>query len=498
MKQIQPEETLDPADWEPLRRTAHAVVDDAVTYLAEIRDRPVWSDMPQTVRQGFCQPVPQTGAPLETVYDELKSSLLPYPMGNIHPRFWMWYMGASNFTGALGDFLAAIVGSNLGGGNHAAALIDWQVTDWLRQMVGFPAGASGTLTSGGSVANLIGLTVARNEAIGQDRIRESGLQGARLAFYSSDQAHGCHLTAMEMRGLGRSALRRLPSRGDFTLDLQALEEAIARDRAEGIQPVAIIANAGTINTGAIDDLPGIADIAAQEELWFHIDGCIGALAAIAPRNGGKLAGLDRADSVALDPHKWLHAPFEVGCCLVRDAARHLGTFTLSQAYLEQETRGVAAAEWLHDYGFQTSRGFRALKVWMSLKEHGVAKFGRLIDQNIAQAAHLAELIRTEPDMELLAEPVLNIVCFRLRPAGLTEDECEALNREIMLRLQETGTAALSDTKVQSKYALRCAIANHRTRTSDLHLLIAAIRDRLRELQGGTGQSFGEPSPENGT
>ncbi|PHP64903.1 amino acid decarboxylase [Zhengella mangrovi] len=486
------EETLDPRNWDDVRQTAHAMVDDAIAYLADIRDKPVWQDMPEDVRKCFRGPVPQTGQVLEAVYEDLKTGLMPYPMGNIHPRFWMWYMGASNFTGALGDFLAAIVGSNLGGGNHAAALIDRQVVDWLKEMMGFPLEASGTLTSGGSAANLIALTVARNEALGQADIREHGLGGERLVFYGSDQLHGCHLTAMEMLGLGRSALRRLPSRNDYTLDLASLEEAIARDRAEGARPAGIIANAGTINTGAIDDLPGIAEIARREGLWFHVDGCIGALAAIAPKNGARLDGLERADSVALDPHKWLHAPFEVGCCMVRNEAQHRGTFALGQAYLEREPRGIAAADWLHDFTFQTSRGFRALKVWMSLKEHGVAKFGRLIDQNIAQAAYLAELIRAEPDMELLAEPVLDIVCFRLRPAGMAEEECETLNREIMLRLQETGVAALSDTRVQTRYALRCAIANHRTQTSDLHVLIAAIRTHLQELCGGNGHNVGEP------
>nr|WP_253762242.1 pyridoxal-dependent decarboxylase [Ruegeria sp. HKCCD4332] len=427
--------------------------------------------MPEQVQCFYESPLPESGTPLEEVLDQIKENLMPYPMGNIHPRFWMWYMGSSNFTGALGDFLAAILGSNLGGGNHAAAQMDRQVVDWLKEIAGFPSTASGTLTSGGSVANLIALTVARNEALGQESIREGGLSGARLAFYGSDQVHGCHLTAMELLGLGRRALRRIPSTPDYRLDVDQLQTKIATDRSEGVQPVAIIANAGTINTGAIDDLPALADLAAQENLWFHIDGCIGALAAMAPKHGHLLAGMERADSVALDPHKWLHAPFEVGCCLVKEREQHLDTFALSQAYLESETRGVAAADWLHDFGIQTSRGFRALKVWMSLKEHGAAKFARLIDQNIDQAHYLADLIRARTDMELLAEPVLDIVCFRLCPKGLSDTDCEFLNREVMLRLQETGIAALSDTRVSGTYALRCAIANHRSTQSDFDILI---------------------------
>lgn len=478
---MEQEETLDPADWEAMRITAHRMVDDAITRLSDVRDAPVWQDMPEQVRATYKETVPQSGQPLDDVFDEIKTNLLPYPMGNIHPRFWMWYMGSSNFTGAMGDFLAAILGSNLGGGNHAAALMDRQVVDWLKSMTGFPAQASGTLTSGGSVANLIGLTVARNEALGQQNVRQNGLGNAKLAFYASDQVHGCHMTAMEVLGLGRTSLRRLPSKADYTLEITKLREQIAVDRASGVKPVAIIATAGTINTGAIDDLPALADLAQEEGLWLHVDGCIGALAAIAPKNGGKLAGLDRADSIALDPHKWLHAPFEVGCCLIKNQKQHTDTFALSQAYLEKEQRGIAAADWLHDFGIQTSRGFRALKVWMSLKEHGVEKFGRLIDQNINQAEFLADRIRASQNMELLAEPVLDIVCFRICPPSLTEADIEDLNREIMLRLQEDGIAALSDTRVGSTYALRCAISNHRTRFSDIDILIDEISRLYSEL-----------------
>jgi glutamate/tyrosine decarboxylase-like PLP-dependent enzyme len=478
---MEQEETLDPADWEAMRITAHRMVDDAITRLSDVRDAPVWQDMPEQVRATYKETVPQSGQPLDDVFDEIKTNLLPYPMGNIHPRFWMWYMGSSNFTGAMGDFLAAVLGSNLGGGNHAAALMDRQVVDWLKSMTGFPAQASGTLTSGGSVANLIGLTVARNEALGQQNVRQNGLGNAKLAFYASDQVHGCHMTAMEVLGLGRTSLRRLPSKADYTLEIAKLREQIAVDRTSGVKPVAIIATAGTINTGAIDDLPALADLAQEEGLWLHVDGCIGALAAIAPQNGGKLAGLDRADSIALDPHKWLHAPFEVGCCLIKNQKQHTDTFALSQAYLEKEPRGIAAADWLHDFGIQTSRGFRALKVWMSLKEHGVEKFGRLIDQNINQAEFLADRIRSSQNMELLAEPVLDIVCFRICPPSLSEADIEDLNREIMIRLQEDGLAALSDTRVGSTYALRCAISNHRTRFSDIDILIDEISRLYSEL-----------------
>ena len=470
-----PEETLDPEDWTEAQEVAHRAVDDAIAYLRDIRDRPVWREMPREVRRTFETVLPHSPTPLSEVYHEVAETLMPYPMGNIHPYFWAWYMGSSNFTGALGDFLAAVQGSNLGGGNHAAARIDEQVVDWCKEMIGFPASASGTLVSGGSMANMIALIVARNVKAGID-VREHGVAAIErpLRFYASDQIHSCHRRAIEAMGLGNAALHRIPTGSDLRVDLDALGRAIVRDRAAGLQPACVIGNAGTVNTGAIDNLEALADFATEENLWFHVDGCIGALIAIAPDNAHRVRGLERADSVALDPHKWLHAPFEVGCVLVRDAAAHLASFSVAQEYLEKTKRGIASAEWLYEYGLQTSRGFRALKVWMALKEHGVEKFGRLIDQNIAQGHYLDRLIALEPFLEIVAPATINIVCFRYHPPGLDELALKRLNVEIMIRLQEDGIAAISDTTVRGQHCLRVAINNHRTRRSDLDLLVREI------------------------
>ncbi|MBB3238208.1 pyridoxal phosphate-dependent decarboxylase family protein [Phyllobacterium endophyticum] len=469
---VKAEETLDPDDWSGIQTLSHQVIDDAVGYLRNVRERPVWQDMPDQVRAVFDAPLPKTPAPIADVYREVSATVMSYPMGNIHPRFWSWYMGSSNFTGALGDFLAAIQGSNLGGGNHAAALMDQQVVNWCKEMLGFPASASGTLVSGGSMANIIGLTVARNVKAGID-VREHGVAAIKkpLRFYGSDQLHSCHRKAMEALGLGNLALRRIATDADLRIDLAALRAAIAEDRAAGFQPACVIGTAGTVNTGAVDDLQGLAALAAEEGLWFHVDGCIGALIAIAPENAWRVAGIEYADSVALDPHKWLHAPFEVGCALVRDASAHRNTFAVTPEYLEMTSRGLASANWLHEYGLQTSRGFRALKVWMSLKEHGVLKFGRLIDKNIGQGHFLNDLIEAEPLLELVATTSINIVCYRYRPDGFSGERLKALNTEIMLRLQEEGTASISDTTVRGEHCLRVAVNNHRTRQEDLDLLV---------------------------
>lgn len=478
-------DTLDPAEWASVAALAHCAVEDAVGHVAGVRERPAWQKMPASVRDALSAPLPRGATPLDEVYGMVREQVMPYAMGNTHPRFWSWFMGAGSFTGALADFLASIQGSNVGGGDHAAALVDQQVVHWLAEMVGLPPSASGTLTNGGSMANLLGLTVARNAAAPID-LREEGLAALEkpLRFYASDQVHSCHRKAVETLGLGNRALRRIPTDASCRLDLDALRAAIAEDRANGFQPACIIGTAGTVNSGTVEDLDGLADLAAAESLWLHVDGCIGALMAIAPRNAWRIKGIERADSVALDPHKWLHAPFEVGCVLFRDAAKHRGTFAVSPEYLQGTTRGLAAAPWLHELGLQTSRGFGALKVWMTLMEHGTEKFGRLIDRNIAQAKYLGERVEAEPKLRLLMPTEINIACFRYDPGGLDEEALRALNIEIMLRLQEEGTAVLSDTTIHGKHCLRVAICNHRTRDDDLDLLVREVVKIGDEIAAG--------------
>ena len=481
------EETLDPANWDSARALAHRMVDDAIDRLGSVRERPLWQPIPDSVRSSFTGPLPQDPQSLDAVYAEITTRMMPHSMGALHPRFWMWYMGAGNFTGALGDFLAAIDGSNLGGGSSAAGLMDQQVTDWIRQMMGFPEGASGTLVTGGSMANIIGLMAARNAMAGVD-LNQTGVASMpqALRFYASDQVHSCHFKAMNVLGLGRSSLRRVASDDAFRLDIDQLSAMIQADRAAGHRPACVIATAGTTNTGSIDPLTALADLCHKEGLWLHVDGCIGALVALAPENHQLVAGIERADSLALDLHKGLHAQFDVGCALVRDRKQHRLTFAESAEYLQKMSRGIAAAEFLHDYNLETSRGFRALKVWMMLKEYGVAKFGRLIDQGIAQAQYLTGVITAAPKLEVMAPTVLDIVCFRFNPGGLDEAGLHDLNTEIMLRLQENGIAALSDTTIHGRHCLRAAICNHRTKRRDLDLLVSEMVRIGAEVQVMSG------------
>ena len=464
--------SLDPEDWSETETVALTLVHEAIRHLSNRRDAPVWQKMPDAVRARFQGPAPRMPSPLEDVAGDVLDGILPYGMGNTHPRFWGWYMGSGNFTGALADFLAAVDCSNLVGGDTAAAMVDRQVVGWMRDMLGFPDTATGTLTSGGSMANTIALTVARNTMAGVD-VRAEGIAAMpqKLTFYVSDQAHSCHAKSLGAIGLGTKALRLIPSDEELRLDPIKLREAIAEDRRNGIKPACVIATAGTTNSGALDDLVTIGEICRQEGLWFHVDGCIGAFLRLSAAHRGKVAGIEQADSVALDPHKWLHAPFEAGCVVVRNATAHFDAFQSHGAYLEGQSRALLNAPFLSDHGFELTRGFKALKIWMSIREKGLDFFGRLIDQNIAQARHLATRIDEHPRLELVAPLSMNIVCFRYLPRST---QAEDVNREIMLRLQESGMAVISDTTIRGRYCLRAALTNHRTRTEDIEQLVEDV------------------------
>ncbi len=463
--------TLDPQDWDDVRALGHRMLDDMIDYVANIRKRPVWQPIPDEVRGQFRAELPVQPSELSKVYREFTDFVVPYATGNVHPGFMGWVHGGGNVVGMLAEMLAAGLNANLGGRDHIPIEVERQIVEWAREMFGFPAGASGIFVTGTSMANLMAVLVARTAALGQ-RARQCGIgnEGALLTAYTSKAAHGCISKAMEIAGLGRDALRCIDVDRSHRIDVAALRRQIAIDREFGLKPFLVVGSAGTVDIGAIDDLQALCALCRDEGLWFHVDGAYGALGILSPALAPRLAGIENADSIALDFHKWGQVPYDAGFLMVRDGERHREAFAAPAAYLRRETRGLAAgSRWPCDLGPDLSRGFRALKTWFTLKTYGTEKLGAVITRTCALAAYLEARILAEPRLELLAPVQLNIVCFRYRAA-----DADKVNGDIVIDVQESGVAAPSTTMIDGQLAIRAAIVNHRTDTSDLDALVAAV------------------------
>ena len=447
------------------------MLDDILDYIENIRERPVWQPIPESVRGRFRAGIPAEPTDLAAVHDEFMRHILPYATGNTHPGFMGWVHGGGNLPGMLAEMLAAGLNANLGGRDHMPIEVERQIMHWLRQLFEFPDSASGLFVTGTSMANLLGVLIARTHALGVD-VRRTGVasSGKRLVAYTSAAAHGCIAQAMDLSGLGIAALRLLPTDDRHQIEIAALTEAIARDRKAGLTPFLVVGTAGTVDTGAIDDLAALAGIARKEKLWFHVDGAIGALAIMAPDIAPRLTGIQLADSIALDFHKWGQVPYDAGFILARDGALHRDTFASPAAYLRRETRGLAAgALWPCDFGPDLSRGFRALKTWFTLKVYGTDTLGAMISRTCELARYLEIKVATSRELELLAPVSLNIVCFRHRG-----DDPDRLNAKIVADLHESGIAAPSTTIIGDRLAIRAAIVNHRTEPRDIDALLRAV------------------------
>jgi aromatic-L-amino-acid decarboxylase len=479
---VKGDDTLDPADWEGLRATFHDAVDLAIDHLRDIRRKPVWIPTPERVKQQLAAPLPRKAEPLDVLLALFERDMLPYGTGNIHPRFFGWVHGSGNLAGALGEMLAAFMNCNVGGRDHVAVHVERQIIQWCREIFGFPATSSGILTSGTSMGTLIALTAARNARAGAD-VRQEGLAAApkRLVGYASSEAHGSVAKAFELLGLGREALRAVPADAEFRLPLDRLRATIAADRAAGLEPMVIVASAGTVNAGAIDDIAALTALAREEELWLHVDAAFGGLAVLTPEFRPALAAVAQADSVAFDFHKWLHVPYDAGCVLVKDEAAHRAAFSSRREYLAPAGRALAGGDpWFCEYGPELSRGFRALKVWFTIKAYGIDRLSEAIARNCRQASLLGRAVAASGDLELLAPVSLNIVCFRFLAPGLAEAELDRLNEAIVAELQLQGIAAPSTTRICGRLAIRVALTNHRTTTEDLAILVDAVRRLGRE------------------
>jgi aromatic-L-amino-acid decarboxylase len=466
-------QTLDPKNWDDIRALGHRMLDDMIDYAANIRDRPVWSPIPDAVRARFQAELPRQPSDLGEVYREFTDFIVPYATGNVHPGFMGWVHGGGTAVGMLAEMLAAGLNANLGGRDHIPIEVERQIVEWTRQMFGFPSGASGIFVTGTSMANLMAVLVARTAALGQS-VRQRGLgdDGALLTAYTSTAAHGCITKAMDIAGFGSDALRCIAVDRSHRIDVAALRVRIALDRSAGLRPFLVVGSAGTVDIGAIDDLRALSSLCREEGLWFHVDGAYGALGILSPALAPRLAGLENADSIALDFHKWGQVPYDAGFLMVRDGDRHRRAFSAPAAYLRRETRGLAAgSSWPCDLGPDLSRGFRALKTWFTLKTYGTEKLGAVITRTCALAGYLEARILAEPRLELMAPVQLNIVCFRYRAA-----DANKVNGDIVIDIQESGIAAPSTTLLDGQLAIRAAIVNHRTDVSDVDALISAVLD----------------------
>lgn len=469
-------DTLDPENWDDFRASAHALLDACIDRLADARAHP-WQPLPEEIRQGYALSGEARGE--AATARRLIDDMLPYGTGNTHPRFWGWVHGTGLASGILSEMAAATINANCGGRDHGMIHVEHAVIDWARGVMGFPETASGVLVTGTSQATVIALATARQRALGP-QVRQKGLSG-RLTAYAGAGVHNATRKAIELLGIGADNLRRIPE-DDSGMSLDALRAAIAEDRAAGATPFAIVGTAGSVDFGRFDDLNGLADVARDEALWLHIDGAFGAWARLAEAPWrGLTDGIERADSLACDFHKWMYVPYDCGLCLIRDGAEHYAAFAARPAYLASHGEGLSGGDpWFCDFGTDLSRGARALKVWTAVESYGAAGFGAAITGNCRAAARMGAAVTGAPAMALMA-PVISNLCVFTADASLPAEAQSTLNKAIASALQLDGTAVFSTTEAGGITCLRAAITNHRTTPEDIDAAIAAVAARAQAL-----------------
>lgn len=476
--------SLDPADWEDFRQHAHRLLDACIDRLSRAADHP-WKPVTPEVTRGYRLDVDEPGIGYARLAETLERDVLPYATGNTHPRFFGWVHGTGLAEGLLAEVVAAAMNSNCGGRDHGAVYIEREVIDWCARIFGFPATSSGLLVAGTSQATVIALAAARQRALGA-KARTEGLRKLpELVAYTSNSAHSCIAKAMELIGLGTRSLRRIPSGSDGALDMALLAAAVESDRASGATPFCVIGTAGTVDVGTFDDLDALAEFCRQESLWFHVDGAFGAWTVLAGEPWKRLScGLERADSLAFDFHKWMYVQYECGAVLVRDQRSHRAAFEARPTYLAGQATGLGGGDpWFCDYGIDLSRGFRALKVWAAIRACGTDAFGAAITRNCELAMLMARAVDSATELTLAAPVGLNICCFSAAPASTPAADADKLNADIARQLQLDGRAVFSTTAIAGRTVLRAAITNHRTSEADVQYAIDSVLEaRGRLLQ----------------
>ena len=485
---LETNDSLDPVNWEEMKGLAHEMVEDMFAYLKPCVEQSVWKAIPEEIKTTFEQPLPSLPESPLSVYQKFKDTILPYSKGNIHPRFWGWAIGTGSPFGMMAEMLAGGLNPDICMGAHAPMYVEEQVINWLKVFMGFPSDAGGTLVSGTSMANLTGLLAARNNCHEQ-RIREEGLCGLTqkgLVMYASSEVHSCIKKAAEVMGIGRSALRLIKVDQRYRMISEELTKRIEQDRADGYEPFCVVATVGSVNTGAIDPLDEIREVCNRFKLWMHIDGAFGALARNVPEYKEELKTMQLANSLAFDLHKWFSVPMGCGCVIVKDKTAFRNSFSLQSNYLVQFKEGVAAGpDPTFNYGIEMTKPFRALKVWMTVREHGIEHHTAIIRRNIAQAFYLQQLVQQEATLEMVTPVILNIVCFRYIYGEFELERLNQINQDILLKIQNSGIAVLSHTMLNEQFVLRAAMLNHRTQKADLHFLIKLVIEFGQQAINGT-------------
>jgi len=468
---------------EEFRSAAHLMVDEVADYLAALPSKPVSQPVPDGLRDELLNmPLPDEPAALEELVATTSRDVLPHAMGNGHPAFFGWVNPPPSLAGVMTSLAAAAMNPSVVSGDHADVHLERAVVRWLAELVGFPhEPGAGLLASGGSTATIVCLAGARSRAMasaGHD-VRRDGLAGApQLIAYVPAEAHSCIRRAWELLGLGSGSIREVPLEGG-RLDATALRAAVAADRERGALPALLVGSAGTVNTGAIDPLDELVDIAAAEDLWFHVDGAYGAFGVLDPAIAERYRGMERADSLVLDPHKWLGVPVDAGCALFRRGDDVRDAFTLIPPYLRQDT-GTDVGTFA-EYGPEQTRPFRALKTWATIAALGRAGIVAQVSRANARARELAALVESEPELELAAEPETSIVAFRARPAGCPPERLEEVNRALPEAAQARGRAFVTGTVFDGQETLRACILHPATQTEHLEILVAEVLAAARSL-----------------
>ncbi len=472
------EETLDPKNWESLRALGHQMLDDMLDYVETIRSRSTLAPTKEAIEE-ICVPLTENGEGEGQVYQIFQRSILPYSLTTISPRFWGVVAGQGSPYGMLTEMLRA----GMNGAQEfifAEAKVNAQVVSWIKDMLGFPKDAGGVLVSGGSEANFTGLAVARN-AKAENNVKAKGMHGLKrkMTLYCGDETHRCLERSVELLGLGNESLRKIPTDDDCKIKLDDLRAAIRKDRERNAHPFCIIGCAGTTNSGAFDDLNALAEIAREENMWFHVDGAFGAWVKISRTHNHLVAGMERADSLAVDFHKWMDMPYGIGCTIVKDRLAHFKTFVYGHEAEYLKSAFDLSEDQLtnpHNLALPLSRNFSSLKAYMLLRAYGKKKYSNLVQQNLDQIKYLAELIEKDRELELTAPVSSNVVCFRFRPSNLDEATTEKLNKMILDEINEKAFLMISDTTIKGKYMLRACNVNHRTKKYDMDFLVSRIKE----------------------